>query len=69
MFAIEQIMNFLFLYSLLLFFLMGGFGLETNFQKAGDYYQQAGDLAMESMKGKLATTYNSSAEQYWSMIE
>ena len=49
--------------------MIGGFGLNVDYQKAGDYYQQAGDLAMELMKGKLASKCYMSAEECWSQTD
>lgn len=46
--------------------LIGGFDLLVDHQKAGDYYQQAADIAMEEMKGKLANKYYMMAEEEWS---
>ena len=47
----------------------GGYGLDVDHQKAGDHYQQAGDSAMEAMKGKLASKYYMAAEESWALVE
>ena len=38
-------------------------------QHAGDLYTQAADLAMASMKGKLANKYYMLAEEAWGEVE
>lgn len=38
-------------------------------QRAGDLYSQAADIAMSSMKGKLANKYFMLAEEAWGEIE
>jgi elongation factor 2 kinase len=43
----------------------GGYGLEKDPSTAGDYYTQAADEAMGSMKGKLANKYYMLAEEAW----
>lgn len=48
---------------------VGEYGLKVDYQKAGDYYQEAADLAMEEMKGKLANKYYMLAEEAWSYVE
>ena len=47
----------------------GKFGLSTDYEKAGQYYQEAADLAMEEMKGKLANKYYILAEEAWSYMD
>ena len=49
-------------------YVLGGYGLDTDYQAAGDYYQQAADEAMELMKGKLANKYYMLAEEAWSNV-
>lgn len=48
---------------------LGKFGLDTDYEKAGQYYQDAADLAMEEMKGKLANKYYMLAEEAWAHVE
>ncbi|XP_003385502.1 PREDICTED: eukaryotic elongation factor 2 kinase-like [Amphimedon queenslandica] len=47
----------------------GKFGLSTDYEKAGQYFQEAADLAMEEMKGKLANKYYMLAEEAWSCMD
>ena len=43
--------------------------MERDWQKAGDWFQEAGDGAMAAMKGKLATNYYMQAEEAWGNVE
>ena len=47
----------------------GGLNLGKEPQRAGDLYSQAADLAMASMKGKLANKYYMLAEEAWGEVE
>ncbi|KAJ8363831.1 hypothetical protein SKAU_G00126620 [Synaphobranchus kaupii] len=47
----------------------GKFGLDTDFQRAGDLYTEAADAAMGAMKGRLANKYYMKAEEAWGMME
>ena len=47
----------------------GGFGLDRDPQTAGDMYSGAGDLALASMKGKLANKYYALAEEAWAELD
>ncbi|KAG5854348.1 hypothetical protein ANANG_G00036880 [Anguilla anguilla] len=47
----------------------GQFGLDKDFQRAGDLYTEAADGAMEAMKGRLANKYYMKAEEAWGMME
>ena len=47
----------------------GGHQLEKDPNKAGELYTQAAEVAMETMKGKLANKYYMLAEEAWSEVE
>ncbi|XP_036400854.1 eukaryotic elongation factor 2 kinase isoform X1 [Megalops cyprinoides] len=47
----------------------GKFGLDTDYQRAGDLFTEAADAAMEAMKGRLANQYYMKAEEAWGMME
>ena len=47
----------------------GGWELEKEPSYAGELYSSAGDLAMASMKGKLANKYYALAEECWAECE
>lgn len=47
----------------------GGYDLEKNLQKSGEFYSLAAKYATESMKGKLANKYYMLAEEVWSEME
>ena len=47
----------------------GGHQLERDPNKAGELYTQAAEVAMESMKGKLANKYYILAEEAWGEVE
>jgi elongation factor 2 kinase len=48
---------------------VGGEGLDQDMQRAGELYTEAAELAMESMKGKLANKYYALAEEAWAAAE
>ena len=47
----------------------GGYGLDKDPQTAGEMYSAAGDLAIASMKGKMANKYYVMAEEAWAELE
>lgn len=47
----------------------GGYELDKDPQAAGDMYSAAGDLALASMKGKLANKYYALAEEAWAELD
>ncbi|XP_061086970.1 eukaryotic elongation factor 2 kinase isoform X3 [Conger conger] len=47
----------------------GKFGLNSDYQRAGDLFTEAADAAMEAMKGRLANKYYMKAEEAWGMME
>ena len=47
----------------------GGYGLGKDPQTAGDLYSAAGDLALASMKGKMANKYYAMAEEAWAELD
>ena len=47
----------------------GGHQLERDPNRAGELYNQAAELAMATMKGKLANRYYMLAEETWSEAE
>jgi len=47
----------------------GGYELDKDPQTAGDMYSAAGDLALASMKGKLANKYYALAEEAWAELD
>lgn len=50
-------------------FLVGGFGIEKDPQRAGDLYTEAADAATESMNGRMACKYYALAEEAWAECE
>ena len=48
---------------------LGGHALEKDPQTAGDLFSEAGDLALASMKGKLANKYYALAEEAWAEVD
>ena len=57
--------NYLILAKMAEMYLKGDHGLNKDPSSAGDYYTQAADEAMGSMKGKLANKYYMLAEEAW----
>lgn len=47
----------------------GGHRLEQNPNRAGELYNQAAEVAMAAMKGKLANRYYMLAEEAWAEVE
>ncbi|XP_051530145.1 eukaryotic elongation factor 2 kinase isoform X2 [Myxocyprinus asiaticus] len=47
----------------------GGFNLSADPQRAGDLFTEAADVAMEAMKGRLASQYYMKAEEAYGMME
>ncbi|KAJ8246351.1 hypothetical protein GJAV_G00266760 [Gymnothorax javanicus] len=47
----------------------GKFGLDPDYQKAGDLFTEAAESATEAMKGRLANKYYMKAEEAWGMME
>ncbi|XP_066465585.1 eukaryotic elongation factor 2 kinase isoform X2 [Tiliqua scincoides] len=47
----------------------GGFHLDRDPQRSGDLYTEAAEVAMQAMKGRLATTYYQKAEEAWAAME
>jgi elongation factor 2 kinase len=50
-------------------YLQGGFGLEKDPSYAGELYTEAADLAMSSMKGRLANKFYALAEEAWAQVQ
>eukprot|EP00914_Ancora_sagittata_P024081 GHVO01047919.1.p1 GENE.GHVO01047919.1~~GHVO01047919.1.p1 ORF type:complete len:716 (-),score=143.89 GHVO01047919.1:798-2945(-) len=50
-------------------YLEGGFGLDKDPSYAGELYTEAADLAMASMKGRLANKFYALAEEAWAQVE
>ena len=47
----------------------GGYQLERDPNRAGELYSQAAEVAMATMKGKLANRYYTLAEETWSEVD
>eukprot|EP00794_Sanderia_malayensis_P009123 gene9123-10096_t len=47
----------------------GGYGLEKDLNKSGELYNEAGEAAMNAMKGKMSNKYYMLAEEVWGEIE
>ncbi|XP_077359075.1 eukaryotic elongation factor 2 kinase-like isoform X1 [Festucalex cinctus] len=50
-------------------FMVGGYKLAADPQKAGDLFTEAAEAAMEAMKGRSANQYYMKAEEAWALME
>ncbi|XP_077481969.1 eukaryotic elongation factor 2 kinase isoform X3 [Stigmatopora argus] len=50
-------------------FLVGGYNLAADPQKAGDLFTEAAEAAMEAMKGRSANQYYMKAEEAWALMD
>uniref|UniRef100_A0A3Q2XYK6 Eukaryotic elongation factor 2 kinase n=1 Tax=Hippocampus comes TaxID=109280 RepID=A0A3Q2XYK6_HIPCM len=50
-------------------FMVGGYNLAADPQKAGDLFTEAAEAAMEAMKGRSANQYYMKAEEAWALME